>query len=167
MSEKDHGCASKGITGSFKSLERMLIYHENHLKASTSCLWGKPLPGLSHTVPDHIPTASSIQSPLTAPRHRACFSGKPDVEDRSGCRYNEVVLDGDKYASQLPHVIEAFFFPEHGPVHHHEGDEGQARTVRHDFARAYGLGRDETPPLLAFDVMKARAGEPPFREASA
>ena len=43
MSLAEHGCAStaQGI-GSFKYLERMLIFHMNHLKPSSTCLWGKP-----------------------------------------------------------------------------------------------------------------------------
>jgi hypothetical protein len=40
------------------------------------------------------------------------------MEDRSFCGYNEVVLSADIYAAALPHVIEAFFYPTNGVVHH-------------------------------------------------
>ena len=123
-----HGCASKGLTGSFSSLEKMLIYHTNHVRYSTSCLWGAP-----------------------------------DVDDRSGCRYNELVLDGTKYVAALPSVIEAVFLPVRGPVHHREGDEGSAREMHSRFIHAY---RGVDVPLLAFDVVEARAGRAPFRLAT-
>ena len=129
MSAADHGCASKGAIGSFKSLERMLIYHGNHLAPTRSCLWGKP-----------------------------------DVDDRSNCRYNEVVLKSDVYAAQLPGVVEAVFFPEHGPVHHPEGDEVRARGVHRAFINAFMLNGDRRVPLLAYDVEEARFGRAPFRE---
>ena len=135
MSEANHGCSSKGLTGSFHTLSRMMEYQQNHLRFSTSCLWGEP-----------------------------------DVEDRSGCRYNEVVLDAYKYEASLPRVIEAVFFPEHAVVHHREGDEPRARLVHRSLLRAYGLAgardRAEVPPLLAFDVQLAQGGHAPFREVS-
>ena len=147
MSLAEHGCAStaQGI-GSFKYLERMLIFHMNHLKPSSTCLWGKP-----------------------------------DATDRSDCRYNEVVLDGAAYAARLPAAVEAIFFPEHGPVHHAEGDEARAKALHAAFGRAFagasvpssssrsssvggGSSVRGNVPLLAFDVAKARSGLAPFRE---
>ena len=96
----------------------------------------------------------------------SCLWGQPDVEDRSACRYNELVLDGAKYEAALPRVIEAVFFPENGPVHHREGDEASARMVHRRFVQAYQAHRLPTVPLLAFDVAEARAGRPPFRVVS-
>ena len=94
---------------------------------------------------------------------KSCLWGAPDAEDRSGCRYNEVVLNGDAYAQRLPRVIEAFFFPENGPVHHREGEERQARILHRRFAIRYALSGSEAPPLLAFDVQLARNRRAPFR----
>jgi hypothetical protein len=98
----------------------------------------------------------------------SCLWGAPDAEDRSGCRYNELVLDGERYAARLPFVIEAIFFPVNGVVHHEEGSESQARILHRRFARTYGMIEGEcdgcAPPLLRFDVQDARNGKrPPFR----
>jgi hypothetical protein len=81
-------------------------------------------------------------------------------------RYNELVLQGDVYSTHLPHVIEAFFFPENGDVHHREGDERRARILQRRFARAYGLSAEMAPPLLAFDVQRAQSGRAPFRDVN-
>ena len=136
MNVADHGCAGKGAIGSFKSLAKMMVYHINHLKSGTSCLWGAP-----------------------------------NAADRSSCQYNEVVLNGELYASKLPYVIEAVFFPEGGQVHHREGDESRARLVHRRFVQAYGhaygpLRGVPAPPLLAFDVQHAKSQRAPFREVS-
>ena len=80
----------------------------------------------------------------------------------------QLVLDGHAYAARLPDVVEAVFFPEHGSVHHAEGDEARARRVHAALAqtlRASGGGGARTAlPLLAFDVAEARRGFAPFRE---
>ena len=44
----------------------------------------------------------------------SCCYGGVSAEDRGGCRYNEVVLDGFKYSSRLPQIIEAIFYPTNG-----------------------------------------------------
>ena len=96
-----------------------------------------------------------------------CLWGEPDIEDRSGCMYNELVLKGEAYSQRLPQAIEAVFFPIHGVVHHKEGDESAARRVHRDFVHRYYRGRERggeaaAPPLLVYDVALARAGKPPF-----
>ena len=101
---------------------------------------------------------------------RHCLYGDPDGVDRSGCGYNEVVLKGDHYASKLPHVIEAFFYPEEESsrefIHHAEGNAERARAAREAFLRAYSGQIDpEDVPLLAFDIALSRDGKAPFRFA--
>jgi hypothetical protein len=96
-----------------------------------------------------------------------CLWGKPDAIDRSGCRYNEVVLNGSKYAERLPNAIEAIFLPTHqnGFVHHSEGDANAAHRLRAAFLQTYGLHAEDIP-LLSFDMTEARRGHAPFRPLS-
>ena len=87
-----------------------------------------------------------------------CQYGAPTVNDRSGCQYNEVVLDAAAFQSSLPGVVEAFFVPINGPVEYREGDASRARTMHAAFTKAFHTH----VPLFAFDVVEARAGRPPF-----
>jgi hypothetical protein len=96
---------------------------------------------------------------------RACLWGKPDTSDRSGCQYNELVLNGHAYVNRLPHAVEAWFWPTNGPVHHREGSESRARTLHKRFRSRYNLSSTRCP-LLTFNVGEARAGRAPFRRAT-
>lgn len=93
--------------------------------------------------------------------HKDCLWGDPDDTDRSGCQYNELVLDADSLQARMPDAVEAIFFPTHAPVHHAEGDEQRARAVRQRFKERFGL----MIPLLSFDVSEARKGRDPFAPA--
>ena len=88
----------------------------------------------------------------------------PSAEDRSGCRYNEIVLDGYVWKERLPRLIEAIFYPVGGHVDAWEGDSNRARKMQRNFMNAYGLTQQDAP-LLAYDVQEARAGRAPFRAA--
>merc|ERR1712196_347473 len=85
------------------------------------------------------------------------------VSGRSGCMYNELVLDGTAYTQLLPSAVEAIFFPINSPepVQNREGDEQSARDVHAAFRRHYGK-RQAMPPLLSFDMAEAHAGRAPF-----
>ena len=101
---------------------------------------------------------------------RDCLYGEMDAVDRSGCGYNEIVLKGEHYKHQLPHVIEAFFFPRGSEFQHHaEGSEERARLARQAFVDQYGLESMDVP-LLAYDLAESRNagnghGVAPFRLA--
>jgi hypothetical protein len=92
----------------------------------------------------------------------SCLWGAPTIEDRSGCRYNEVVLNGWLYTQRLPGIVEAVFYPINGHVDHREGDENNARDIHARFRSRYGLAAKNVP-LLSFDVAAARDGQAPFR----
>ena len=83
------------------------------------------------------------------------------LEDRSRCRYNEVLLSADAWRERLPLTIEAVFFPKNGIVDKVEGSEAEARQLHRNFLRAFNKYVLSTP-LLAFDVPVARAGGRPF-----
>lgn len=86
-------------------------------------------------------------------------------DDRNGCRYNEVVLDGGLWAARLPEIIEAVFVPIHGKVNHWEGGNPQtARQVRDAFASAHGIYPTDRVPLLTYDLTKAEHGVAPFAQ---
>ena len=87
--------------------------------------------------------------------------GGEDPDDRSRCRYNEVVLSASGYRALLPCVIEAVFYPTNGPVHRREGNPERARRARDLFLQQHGQTSEQVP-LLAFDVSLARAGHAPF-----
>ena len=93
--------------------------------------------------------------------NKLCLWGEPNDEDRSGCQYNELVLDGAKYSQSLPHVIQAVFYPFNGPMHVREGDAGDAQRLHVNFLANYRLSQEDVP-LLAYDVGAARKGLPPF-----
>ena len=93
--------------------------------------------------------------------NKACLWGEPNEQDRSGCQYNELILDGQHYARRLPHVVQAFFYPIHGEVHFQEGDAAVARQLHSRFLAQYKLSAEDVP-LIAFDVAKARDGKAPF-----
>ena len=64
-----------------------------------------------------------------------------------------------------PRVVEAFFYPVHAPVHTREGDAAGAWRQRSDFLRTYGGGglmAVPPPPMLEFNVQRARDGLEPF-----
>mgnify|MGYP006950465998 CR=1 FL=1 len=86
----------------------------------------------------------------------------PSAEDRSGCRYNEIVLDGYVWKQRLPFLVEAIFYPVGGHVDAWEGDANRAREIQRNFVEAYGLALPDAP-LLAYDIEEARAGRAPFR----
>ena len=87
--------------------------------------------------------------------------GHENRVDRSNCRYNELVLSGAVYTSALPAVIQAFFYPVNGPVHHREGDSDRAKKAHQLFLGNFPEA--SAVPLLTYDVALARAGEAPFR----
>ena len=89
-----------------------------------------------------------------------CIWGGVSTADRSWCKYNEVVIDAPLYQSALPSVIDAFFFPSGVTVGTREGDEAQARHARDEFVRIYP--HEQPPPLLVYDVARAREGKEPF-----
>lgn len=94
-----------------------------------------------------------------------CLWGSATSEDRSTCMYNEVVIDAPMYEARLPRVVEAFFYPVHAPVHTREGDAAGAWRQRSDFLRTYGGGglmAVPPPPMLEFNVQRARDGLEPF-----
>ena len=68
----------------------------------------------------------------------------------------------------MPHVVEAFFYPVNAPrVGAVEGDAATARLQHAEFLRIYGSRVEhEPPPLLEFDVQRARGGHEPFRVAT-
>lgn len=82
--------------------------------------------------------------------------------DRSGCRYNEIVINGYQWMERLPQLIEAVFFPTHEAIKHREGDQAQARRIHADLLRSYSLEGTRQVPLLSFDVRKAESGHAPF-----
>ena len=111
--------------------------------------------------------SAGLQVALSAQERNArenswCAWGAPTMEDRSGCRYNEVVLWGDRWNDALPQIVEAFFYPIHGHVDWREGDRRQAQAERDAFLARYRL--DNFSRLLTFDVTAARRGEAPWAE---
>ena len=87
------------------------------------------------------------------------LDGGEHAEDRSECRYNEVVLSASHYHARLPQVIEAIFYPVHGPVIRSDGSPERAARARDLFVHRFG----RAVPLLAYDVSLARQGRAPFR----
>lgn len=83
------------------------------------------------------------------------------IEDRNGCRYNEVVLRGDVWRRMLPELIEAVYYPINGQVTHREGDRHRAKQVHESFLHEFGLLASQIP-LLTYDFFKAREGRAPF-----
>ena len=88
--------------------------------------------------------------------------GEVTAADRNGCRYNEIVFDGDAWRSALPDLIEAVFHPINGEVHHHEGDANGAWGARDYFLQTYP--RRELM-VFSYDLHKAERWEPPFGES--
>ena len=68
------------------------------------------------------------------------------------------VLDGVAWASALPQLIEAVFYPVRGDVDVREGGAQQARRLHASFMEHYGLGAATFTPLLTFDVAAALDG---------
>ena len=93
--------------------------------------------------------------------HKTCLWGDPDDEDRSGCQYNEIVLNAERFEARMPSALEAVFYPTHGVVHTREGDEQRARAVRDSFTQHFGIQL----PLLTYDISQAREGRAPFSAA--
>jgi len=98
-------------------------------------------------------------------RDESCLWGAPTAEDRSHCRYNEVVLWGEKFLQQLPRIVEAFFYPIRGRVDSREGDAESARAARRAFLDQFGLRDTDFTRLLTFDVAAARRGTAPWAVA--
>jgi hypothetical protein len=103
-----------------------------------------------------------------------CLQGSPSIngasspgtaEDRSGCQYNEVVLDGRLWTSNLPSIVQAVFYPVNGHVDTTEGDVHRARAARGAFMDRFGLSQAELAPLLTYDVGAARSGRAPWAVA--
>ena len=85
-------------------------------------------------------------------------------EDRNGCRYNEIVFDGNLWAARLPHFIEAIFLPINGEVKTWEGGSRDfARDVRDRFVRTYGLSA-QSVPVVTYDLEAAENGLAPFEQ---
>lgn len=87
------------------------------------------------------------------------------ADDRWGCQYNEVVINGYTWKHHLPHVIESVFFPVSCPVKRWEGDRNKAVDIRDQFIKKFGLGRDDVP-VLSFSCAEARAGRAPFKHVA-
>lgn len=89
----------------------------------------------------------------------------PSTEDRSGCQYNEVVLDGNEWTAHLPQIVAAVFYPINGHVDAIEGDAVRARSAHDAFTATYGLSSVDFAPLLTYDVAAARSGVMPWAVA--
>ena len=104
-----------------------------------------------------------------------CVWGQASARDRSGCQYNEVVLEGAAWETRLPLTIEAVFYPVDGNVDHWERVTGEANALHADFTQRHAAaaaaatagGAAPFPPLLTFSVAEARAGRAPFAVAPA
>jgi len=77
-----------------------------------------------------------------------------DQKKHDGCRYNEIVVDADKWVSSLPKNIMAFFAPVGS------GSEQRARRAHTQFLAAYPSSK---APLLRLNLSDAAA---PFRPLS-
>lgn len=60
--------------------------------------------------------------------------------------YNEIILDASVFATRLPRVVAAVFFPVTA-----DGGEEYARVVRTAFTEAFNL-TDGAPPLVRMDL---------------
>ena len=96
-------------------------------------------------------------------------AGGENLEDRSHCRYNEVVIDAASYSEQLPRVVEAFFYPINGPVRRSDGNPERAHRAHALFLRRFGLDHQVATdraelsiPLVAYDIRLARMRRAPF-----
>ena len=69
--------------------------------------------------------------------------------------YNEVVIDPSSYTSQLPTVVEAFFYTKRAT----DAQRARVVAVRQAFLRTYGIPADIVP-LLLYDSSKSSLGEP-------
>ena len=87
------------------------------------CAYGRD--GNSYNMPDHgcgweHEPPDRIEAMMRSNEHLqysgSCLWGAPTIEDRSGCRYNEVVLNGWLYSQRLPRIVEAVFYPINGHV---------------------------------------------------
>lgn len=85
-----------------------------------------------------------------------CVWGEHTINDRSGCQYNELIMNADVWRENMPQVIEAFFYPVNGVVDTSEGTPEDARSIHQSFLLEYGLTADDVP-LLEFDVSVANA----------
>ena len=123
----NHGCNE--TTGAHFNLERMLQSHKSRLVHG----WG----------------GKSFLS--------FCVWGETTTaEDRSGCGYNEVLLDADVWRNNLPGAIEAFFYPVNGVADNVETTVSEARGIYQTFLMTYELS-SKVVPLLEFDISVATA----------
>lgn len=84
-------------------------------------------------------------------------------EDRNGCRYNEIVLDGVTWTTRLPGIVEAIVLPINGVVNVDEGgDLTAARSLRQRFCQHFGLVH-ACVPVVTYDLHEAAARRTPFR----
>ena len=126
-------------------------------------------PGTGHAVPfrytnDNLKGMLELHESRFRHEHSdICLwkAGGEQPDDRSNCRYNEVVMSASYYKRKIPNVIEAFFYPINGPVKKREGDPARARRAHEAFLERFGKTAMEVP-LLTFDVEKARNGRAPF-----
>ena len=88
----------------------------------------------------------------------ACAGWGHSCEERSGCRYNEVLVNAYTWVDHMPRTIQAVFYPTNG----HSSDRNGAIAVHNSFLRDYGLTATEYP-LLSFDHNAAAAGHAPFK----
>ena len=95
--------------------------------------------------------------------HGDCVVQPASVNDRSGCQYNEIVLDGTIWTANLPEIVQAIYYPINGHVDHREGDQWRAATAHADFVRIFGLST--FAPLLTWDVAAAKRGAAPWAVA--
>ena len=72
-------------------------------------------------------------------------------------RNNEIVIGIRSIASQLPHVIQAFFYVPFAE----EAEIARARQAHAAFLAEFGMSREEGPPLLTLDL-RLGAGQAPF-----
>ena len=98
--------------------------------------------------------------------YKSCLWDGATAVDRSGCRYNEVVLLTAMWRRHLPRAITAVFFPIHGRVVRetfpYMSNEHTARYAHQLLLRAYGLTAHQLP-LLALDLRLASEGAEAFK----
>ena len=143
---ENHGCNSNLTIGRtvFTSLKEMMRSHLGRLK------WGW---GHEHTAFLGF-----------------CTWGEHTINDRSGCQYNELILNADVWRENMPDAIEAFFYPVNGVVDTSEGTPEDAYDIHRAFLDEYGLTNDDVP-LLEFDLKLANAtayisGQRPVRASA-
>ena len=67
-----------------------------------------------------------------------CVAHVPHTDEHSP--YNEFIIDGVAWNTQLPHSIDAFLSGQPGSIGAHEASQAHAA-----FLKAYGLSHDDVP----------------------